>query len=151
MAFQCLLPCFKVKVKGQGQMSRSKVKVKCLAHSVRYLGSACRVQQKHYDTWNTVQDLCVFVSNQETSAIKSCAQRSRAFIKTKHIKIKDDYFAFQGEDEEFDEEIEKVTGKDGEDAPTPRSLKSESNSLIHPNDVLKALRAFVEENKQPTK
>ena len=75
MAFQCLLPCFKVKVKGQGQMSRSKVKVKCLAHSVRYLGSACRVQQKHYDTWNSVQDLCVFVSNQGAFTIKSLPQR----------------------------------------------------------------------------
>ncbi len=32
-----------------------------------------------FDTWNTVQDLCVFVSNQETFAVKSCAQRSRAF------------------------------------------------------------------------
>ena len=28
---------------------------------------------------NTVQDFCVFVSNQETVAIKSCAQRSMAF------------------------------------------------------------------------
>ncbi len=27
----------------------------------------------HHDTWNTVQDLCVFVNNQETFAIKSCA------------------------------------------------------------------------------
>ncbi len=35
--------------------------------------------ENHHDTWNTVQDLRVFVSNQETFVIKSCAQRSRAF------------------------------------------------------------------------
>ncbi len=32
-----------------------------------------------HDTWNTAKDLCLFVSNQETLAIKSCAQRSGAF------------------------------------------------------------------------
>ncbi len=42
------------------------------------LGLPC-AKENHHDTWNTVQDLCVFVSNQETFAIKSCAQLSRAF------------------------------------------------------------------------
>ena len=47
---------------GQGQRSRSmpKVKVKCLMHSGRYLGLACRVQQKHHDTWEySPRSLCV--------------------------------------------------------------------------------------------
>ena len=35
--------------------------------------------KNHHDTWNTAKDLCLFVSNQETFAIKSCAQRSGAF------------------------------------------------------------------------
>ncbi len=26
--------------------------------------------ENHHDTWNTVQDLCVFVSNQETFAVE---------------------------------------------------------------------------------
>ena len=55
-----------------------------------------------------------------------------------------------GEDEEVDDEIEKVTGREGT-AQSHRSVKSEAGELIHPNDVLKALRAFVEENKQHTK
>ncbi len=64
-------------MKSQGQClrsrSKSKVKVKCLMRSGRYLSLACRVQQKPHDTWNTDQDLCVFVSNK--GAIKSLAQR----------------------------------------------------------------------------
>ena len=56
----------------------------------------------------------------------------------------------EGEEEEIDDEIEKVTGR-GETVQTPRSVKSETGELIHPNDVLKALRAFVEENKQHVK
>ncbi len=36
-------------------------------------------KENDHDTWNIVQDLCVFVSNQETFAIKSCMQRLRAF------------------------------------------------------------------------
>ncbi len=38
--------------------------------------------ENHHDTWDTVQDPCVFVSNQETFAIKSCVQRLRAFNTT---------------------------------------------------------------------
>ncbi len=36
-------------------------------------------KENHHDMWNTAQDLCLFVSNQEMFAIKSCAQRSGAF------------------------------------------------------------------------
>ncbi len=36
-------------------------------------------KENHHDTWHTVQDLCVFVNNQGTFAIKSCVQRLRAF------------------------------------------------------------------------
>ena len=36
-------------------------------------------KENHHDTWNTVQDLCLFVSNQEMFAIKRCAQQSGAF------------------------------------------------------------------------
>ncbi len=36
-------------------------------------------KKNHHDTWNTVQDLCAFVSNQETFTTKRCAQRLRAF------------------------------------------------------------------------
>ncbi len=36
-------------------------------------------KENHHDTWNTAQDLCLFVSNQETFVIKSCAHRSGAF------------------------------------------------------------------------
>jgi len=57
------------------------------------------------------------------------------------------------EDAEFDQEVEQVTGRtDGTEAGfhTPQSDKSD-NDLIHPNDVLKALRTFVEEHRQPPK
>ena len=36
-------------------------------------------KENHHDTWNTAQDLCLLVSNQETFAIKSCAQQQGAF------------------------------------------------------------------------
>ena len=36
-------------------------------------------KENHHDTWNTAQDFCLFVSNQETFAIKSCVQWSGAF------------------------------------------------------------------------
>ncbi|KAK3087953.1 hypothetical protein FSP39_012723 [Pinctada imbricata] len=49
--------------------------------------------------------------------------------------------------DEIDEEIRKLTGKEGD----ADSTKSETIELIHPNEVLKALRAFVEENRQPAK
>ncbi|XP_060066143.1 dynein regulatory complex protein 1-like [Ylistrum balloti] len=52
-----------------------------------------------------------------------------------------------GELDDIDEEIRKLTGKEGD----LESTKSETVELIHPNEVLKALRAFVEENRQPTK
>ncbi len=49
-------------------------------------GSVClsvyaleNTQQKHHDIWNTVQDLCVFVSNQGAFAIKSLTQQSITF------------------------------------------------------------------------
>ncbi len=46
----------------------------CMLQSGRYMGS-----ENHHDMWNIVQDLCMFVSNQETFAIKSSAQWSGAF------------------------------------------------------------------------
>lgn len=52
-----------------------------------------------------------------------------------------------GEMDDIDEEIRKLTGKEGDN----ESTKSESVELIHPNEVLKGLRAFVEENKQSPK
>ena len=36
-------------------------------------------KENHHNTWNTIQDLCVFVSNQEMFTINSCAQRLGAF------------------------------------------------------------------------
>ena len=49
-----------------------------LVASVR--SSVCLWALSYLNRFYTVQDLCVFVSNQEMFAIKSCAQRSRAFI-----------------------------------------------------------------------
>ena len=46
--------------------------------SVRLFFCLCS-KENHHDTWNTVQDFCVFVSNQETFAIENCMQRLRAF------------------------------------------------------------------------
>ncbi len=34
----------------------------------------CLFMQKHHDTWDTVQDLCVFVSNQGTFAIRTAVR-----------------------------------------------------------------------------
>lgn len=58
--------------------------------------------------------------------------------------------------DDVDREIRKVTGEDEEEGeevptPTPRSQRSQGQDLIHPNEVLKALRQFVEDNKQQTK
>ena len=55
------------------------------------------------------------------------------------------------EREDAEPELERVTGRlttDGDEV-TPRSERG--RDLIHPNEVLKALRQFVEDNKQPTK
>lgn len=49
--------------------------------------------------------------------------------------------------DDIDAEIRKLTGKEGD----VDSSKSETIELIHPNEVMKALRAFVEENRQPAK
>ncbi len=62
-----------VKVKGQGQIPRSRSEILHYAHAAEWsiyglgLPSA---KENHHDTWNTVQDLYVFVSNQVTFAIK---------------------------------------------------------------------------------
>ena len=56
--------------------------------------------------------------------------------------------------DEVDKEIEGVTGTEEDPDVTPRSeatAKGQSHELIHPNTVMKALRAFVEDNKQPAK
>ncbi|KAK7467804.1 hypothetical protein BaRGS_00036948 [Batillaria attramentaria] len=49
--------------------------------------------------------------------------------------------------DELDEEIRILTGKEGE------SVTSEGDTmdLVHPNEVLKALRAFVEDHRKPVK
>ena len=49
--------------------------------------------------------------------------------------------------DELDEEIRILTGKEGDSD----SVKSDSVDLVHPNEVLKALRAFVEDNRKPVK
>ena len=52
----------------------------CLSVRLSVLSCLNRLTyENHHDTWNTVQDLRVFVSNLETFAIKSCMQ-SRASI-----------------------------------------------------------------------
>lgn len=61
-----------------------------------------------------------------------------------------------GETDEMDEadrEVRDVTGDVEEEAPTatPRSNRSQATELIHPNDVTRALRAFVQDHKQPPK
>lgn len=53
----------------------------------------------------------------------------------------------EGEMDDIDAEIRKLTGKEGD----VDSSKSETIELIHHNEVMKALRAFVEENRQPSK
>lgn len=60
---------------------------------------------------------------------------------------KDESEAGSGEGDEIDEEIRILTGKEGDVA----SSESDSMDLVHPNEVLKALRAFVEDNRQPVK
>ncbi|KAK7091693.1 dynein regulatory complex protein 1-like [Littorina saxatilis] len=53
-----------------------------------------------------------------------------------------------GEGDECDDEITRLlTGKD-DDAD---SVKSDLVDLVHPNEVLKALRAFVDDNRKPVK
>ncbi|XP_074656888.1 dynein regulatory complex protein 1-like [Tubulanus polymorphus] len=60
------------------------------------------------------------------------------------------------EDEEGDEEL-TAAGEDGADTEAgygieiPLSTRSDTTELIHPNEVIKALRAFVEDNKTPSK
>ena len=65
----------------------------------------------------------------------------------------------EADDLHLDEEIEQVTGREGEEEDEEGSHKgtqcseksSPSHELIHPNEVMKALRAFVEDTKQPPK
>ena len=49
--------------------------------------------------------------------------------------------------DDIDAEIYKLTGKEGDAA----SSKSETVELINPNEVLKALRLFVDQNRKPQK
>ena len=49
--------------------------------------------------------------------------------------------------DELDEEVRNLTGKESD----ADSVKSDSVDLVHPNEVLKALRAFVDENRKPVK
>ncbi len=62
-------------------IDREAREIICLVVSVHPSVRLCvyALTSELFDTWNTVQDLFVFVSNQEMFAIKSCAQRSRAF------------------------------------------------------------------------
>jgi len=47
--------------------------------------------------------------------------------------------------DDLDAEIYKLTGKEGD----AESAKSETVELIHPNEVLKALRLFVDQHRKP--
>ena len=65
---------------------------------------------------------------------------------------------FQDDGDSIDAEIRRVTGKipeveeEDEEGESPRSSKSSAvQDLIHPNEVLKALRKFVDDNRQPQK
>ncbi len=62
-------------------------------------------------------------------------------------------FQLQSEfdDEVEDAEIMQATAGFQEDAGSIRSMKSDGSDLIHPNDVYKALRDFVNEHRKPTK
>ncbi|XP_022104509.1 dynein regulatory complex protein 1-like [Acanthaster planci] len=59
------------------------------------------------------------------------------------------------EQDEFEEgenaEILEVTGGQEETAGSIRSVRSDAPELIHPNDVAKALREFVNQHSKPTK
>ncbi len=55
----------------------ASVRLCVCVHSPVWHYSVHLIKENHHDTWNT--DLCVCVSNQETFAIKSCAQWSGAF------------------------------------------------------------------------
>ncbi len=60
-----------------------------------------------------------------------------------------------GEQDEFAEgdeaEILHVTGHLEDAAGSIRSTRSDAAELIHPNDVVKAIRHFVDQNTKPTK
>lgn len=56
-------------------------------------------------------------------------------------------FTESGDVDDIDAEIYKLTGKEGD----AESAKSETVELIHPNEVLKALRSFVDDNRKPQK
>ena len=55
------------------------------------------------------------------------------------------------EDPELDREVEEVTGPMEEPVGRASPQSSDNTELIQPNDVLKALRAYVEDNRQPPK
>ncbi len=46
------------------------------------------MQHKHHDTWNTVKDLCVFVSNQSVLTIKDLRATVESFLIVTTIQIK---------------------------------------------------------------
>lgn len=54
-------------------------------------------------------------------------------------------FSESGDVDDIDAEIYKLTGKEGD----AESTKSETVELIHPNEVLKALRSFVDDHRKP--
>lgn len=49
--------------------------------------------------------------------------------------------------DELDEEVRVLTDKEG----VSDSIKKDTVDLVHPNEVLKGLRAFVEDNRKPIK
>lgn len=57
--------------------------------------------------------------------------------------------------DEADREVAKVTGRAGENEAvpesSPRSARSQAPDLIHPNEVTRALRKFVEDHREPPK
>lgn len=54
-------------------------------------------------------------------------------------------FTESGDMEDIDAEIYKLTGKEGD----AQSSQSETVELIHPNEILKALRLFVDDHRKP--
>ncbi|XP_033109065.1 dynein regulatory complex protein 1-like [Anneissia japonica] len=53
--------------------------------------------------------------------------------------------------EKGNEEDDAVIGMKQDDVASMRSFRSNVSELIHPNDVVRALRAFVEDHRQPSK
>ena len=69
------------------------------------------------------------------------------FLQQKDDEESKTFYSESGEVDDIDAEIYKLTGKEGD----AESSKSETVELIHPNEVLKALRSFVDDHRKPQK